>query len=175
MRCSAMKYTALTINVTSCWEIVRRFNCYHSTITILVGRYDEANSVRDRPRSARPRATHIRQDRHVTLTHTRDRFVTDATTTVRIRHIHYIQLSVRTIRRRLRAARMTSRPPIVDYHWLLRRRQLRINCARTHVRWSRDMFCSQMNPDFVTIGLTCAFVSGDVWGAIRVMVRQGRW
>ena len=76
----------------------------------------------------------------MTLTYTRDRFVTAATTTDRTRHGHYIQVSVRTIGRHLRAARMTSWRPYCGPILTLRRRQLRMYWVRTHARWSRDMW-----------------------------------
>ena len=126
----------------------------------------------------RPRSTNTRHDRHVTLTNARDRFVTTTTTPAIIRHIHNIQVSIKTIRRRLRASRLTSRHPYLEpvvpleddsWGW----------CGPEHMQdglgTCGNPICSVMNPDFVWSCLTGAFMSGDVWGAIRVMLHQGRW
>ena len=51
-------------------------------------------------------------------------------------------MSTSTIRGRLRAAGMTSRRPYRGPILTHRRRQLRLEYARTHVRWSRDMWNS---------------------------------
>ena len=63
-------------------DVARQFNCHRNTIIKLQRRYHQNGSVRDRPRSGRPKVTTARQDRHLTLTHLRHRFKT-ATSTAR--------------------------------------------------------------------------------------------
>ena len=57
----------------------RRFGCHHSTITLLVARYQQTRTVRDRVRPGRARVTALRQDRYLLISHLRDRFLPAAT------------------------------------------------------------------------------------------------
>ena len=53
--------------------IARRMNCHHSTIVRLNERYGTTGSARDRLRSGQPRVTTPAQDRHIVLSHLRNR------------------------------------------------------------------------------------------------------
>ena len=57
-------------------EIANRFNCSRLTIYRLLVRVRATGTTSDRQRSGRPRETTLRQDRHITLIHLRNRFVT---------------------------------------------------------------------------------------------------
>ena len=131
-RCEALARTG-----TSHREVALGFNFHHSRIDRLADRYHETNCVQDLPRSGRHTVRNPRQDQRVTLTHARNRFLIDSSTVGRIQHTHQITVSTSTIRRRLRAAGMTSRRlyrgPILTH----RRRKLRLYAR--HVRWSTDM------------------------------------
>jgi len=63
--------------------IARRFGCHNSTISRLVARYQQTESVRDRVRPGRARVTTLRQDRYLLVSHLRDRFLPAATSTRR--------------------------------------------------------------------------------------------
>jgi transposase len=57
-------------------EIANYFNCSRMTIYRLLVRVRATGTTSDRRRSGRPRETTLRQDRHITLIHLRNRFVT---------------------------------------------------------------------------------------------------
>ena len=57
-------------------EISNHFNCSRLTIYRLLVRVRATVTTSDRRRSGRPRETTLRQDRHITLIHLRNRFVT---------------------------------------------------------------------------------------------------
>ena len=57
-------------------EIVNHLNCSRMTIYQLLVRGRATGTTSDRRRSGRPRKTTLRQDRHITLIHLRNRGVT---------------------------------------------------------------------------------------------------
>ena len=81
----------------------------------------------------------LRLQIHVMLTHAHDRFLIAASTVSRIQNTHQITVSTSTIQCRLRAACMTSQRPYRRPIMTHRKRQLRLEYARTHVRWPRDV------------------------------------
>ena len=54
-------------------EVARRFNVHEGTVCCLQTRFRQTHVVSDRPRSGRPRVTTAEQDRHIRLTHLRNR------------------------------------------------------------------------------------------------------
>ena len=78
-------------------DVARQFNCHRNTIIKLQHRYHQTDSVKDRPRSGRPKATTLRQVRYLTLMHLCNRFKT-ATNTA-----NELGVSRDTILNRLRA------------------------------------------------------------------------
>ena len=100
-------------------------------------------------------------------------------------------MSTSTIRRRLRAAGMTSRRPNRGPILTHRRRQLGLEFPRTHVRWSRDMWNSVLFTDESRSCLDqpdgrirvwrrtgerhaqCYVIAGDRWGGASVMAWGG--
>ena len=80
-------------------EVARRLNVTKSTISRLRRRLANTTSVKDRPRSGRPRTTTRRQDQQIRLTHLRHRSQTAATILGR----NNVRISAKTVRNRLRA------------------------------------------------------------------------
>ena len=60
--------------------VARTFGVHRSTITRLVRRYRQTGTVNDRPRTGRPRATTLRQDRTMSVMHLQNRFKTTTST-----------------------------------------------------------------------------------------------
>ena len=77
----------LAVGVTKS-EVERRLNCHPSTIARLFRRYRQTGTVKDLPKSGRPRITTRRQDIHIRVTHLRDRFIPATETAGQIRTIH---------------------------------------------------------------------------------------
>ena len=117
-------------------DVANRIGCHVTTIRRLRRRVVDTGSTRDRPRSGRPRVTNNRQDRIIHRSHIRDRFRTAVDTARQTIGTHGREVSVYTIRRRLRErglrARVPYRGPILDEA----KRERRLRWARTHRRWT---------------------------------------
>ena len=93
-------------------EIANHFNCSRMTIYRLLVRVRATGTTSDRRRSGRPRETTLRQDRHITLIHLRNRFVTVVDTARRSPRIRNNRISDQTVRNRLRQSGLRSRRPL---------------------------------------------------------------
>lgn len=116
--------------------IARMTNCHHSTIVRLNERYRTTGSARDNLRSGQPRVTTAVQDRHIVLSHLRNRFL-PASQTARETAGRRGQVSRMTVIRRLRETGLTARRPYVGPNLTQRHRQQRLQWAQEHVRWTR--------------------------------------
>jgi transposase len=116
--------------------VARRLQCDVTTIMRLRRRVAATGYTADRTRSGRPRVTSSRQDRHILLTHSRDRFESSVATARQTVGTHGRPIAPHTVRRRLRErglrARIPYRGPILDRG----RRNLRLEWARLHQRWT---------------------------------------
>ena len=110
-------------------EIANRFNCSRLKIYRLLVRVRATGTTSDRRRSGRPRETTLRQDRHITLIHLRNRFVTAVDTARRTPGIRNNRISDQTVRNRLRQSGLRWRRP--------RHRIARLQWARARLRWRR--------------------------------------
>ena len=63
----------LRANVTVL-QVANHINVSRICIWKLKTRFQTTGTVKDRPRSGRPRVTTVREDRHIRTTHLRDRF-----------------------------------------------------------------------------------------------------
>ena len=118
-------------------EIANHFNCSRMTIYILLIRV-RATGTSDRRRSGRPRETTLRQDRHITLIHLRNRFVTAVDTARRTPGIRNNRISDQTVRNRLRQSGLRSRRPLKGMELKRRHRIARLQWARARLRWRRN-------------------------------------
>ena len=143
-------------------NIVLHFGCSRQTIHNLRTRYATTGEVRDRPRSGRPRATSGRDDRFITVTHLRNRFI-PATVTAR-------QLGVlaQMIRNRLRHNRAPIRAPrpytgqIINAH----HRAACLAWAHRHRHWARAQWRNVFFTD------KSRFRVSFVYGRVRVYRRR---
>ena len=143
-------------------DVARQFNCHRNTIIKLQHRYHQTDSVKDRPRSGRPKATTLRQDRYLTLMHLRNRFKT-ATSTA-----NELGVSRDTILSRLRANAnpIKARRPYVGQVLTNRHRALRQVWARRHLRWNRAMWSRVLFSDEARFNVSHAD------GRVRVFRRK---
>ena len=159
-RLQALIELASGVNVS---DVARQFNCHRNTIINLQQRYLETSSIKDRPRSGRPRVTSIRTDRYITLTHLRQRFKT-ATSTA-----HELGVARQTILNRLRKNVNPLRPrrSYVGQILTRRHRNLRSLWARRYLRWNRALWSRVLFSDESRFNLsTCD-------GRVRVFRRKG--
>ena len=92
----------------------------------------------DRRRSSRSRKTTLRQDRHITLIHLRNRFVTAVDTARSTPGIRNNRIYDQTVRNRLRQSGLRSRRPLKGMELNRRHRIARLQWARVRLRWRRN-------------------------------------
>ena len=88
--------------------------------------------------SGRPRETTLPQDRHITLIHLRNRFVTAVDIARRTPGIRNNSISDQTVRNRLRQSGLRSRRPLKCMELKRRHRIARLQWARVRFRWRRN-------------------------------------
>ena len=115
-------------------EIANHFNCSRMTIYRLLVRVRATGTTSDRPRSGRPGETTLRQDRHITLIHLRNRFVTAVETARRTPGIRNNRISDQTVRNQLRQSDLLSRRPLKGMELKGRHRIARLQWARARLR-----------------------------------------
>lgn len=143
--------------------VSRAFGCTRRTILRLADRFRQTGSVRDRPRSGRPRVTTAREDRYMTLTHLRQRHLPATVTARRYR------ITAQTVRNRLRARNRPIRAYRPYYGQILTRahRAARVNWCRRHLRFTRADWNNVLFTDESRFNLS----HGD--GRVRVYRRRG--
>ena len=116
--------------------VARRMNVHPSTIGRLEERFRTTGRTRDRPRTGQPRVTTQRQDAFLRQLHLRNRFLTPSASSRQVVGRRG-QVSVDTVRRRLRAAGLHARRPYVGPILTNVHRQRRVQWAALHRRWAR--------------------------------------
>ena len=111
------------------------FQVHKSTICRLWRRFRATDTTDDRPRAGRPRVTTPQQDRHIRLTHLRDRFRTATETALETPGTHNDRICASTVRNRLRDADLRARRPYRGPLLTPVRRRNRQQCVRDRVRW----------------------------------------
>ena len=94
-------------------HVARVFGVNERTVRRLRQKFATYGTVADPPRSGRPRVTTMRQDRHIQLTHLRNRFAAPNDTARNTLGRNSPRISARTVRRRLKAVALRCRRP---YH-----------------------------------------------------------
>ena len=117
-------------------QVAAHFGVNQSTVQRLNRRYQATGSVNDRARTGRPRVTTLRQDRHMRLSHLRNRFLA-ATATSRVTPGRQRpRISSDTVRRRLRSWGIRARRPYIGSRLTRQHHRRRRNdWARIHQRW----------------------------------------
>jgi hypothetical protein len=100
----------------------------------LLVRVRTASTTSDRRRSGRLRETPLRQDRHITLIHLRNRFVTAVGTARRTPGIRNNRISDQTVRYRLRQSGLRSGHPLKGMELKRRHRIARLQWAPARPR-----------------------------------------
>ena len=169
-------------------HVARRMSCSPATIINLRRRHAETDSVSDRPRPGRERVTTADDDRHILLQHLRDRFRTASQTAAETPGRHQPRISSSTVRRRLRAANLQARIPVIGNVLTPVRRQNRHLWARRHSNWTQaqwaevlftdeSRFCLYQNDGRQRVWrrpgerhAECCVRQHDRWGGTGVMV-----
>ena len=128
--------------------VARHLGVHKSTISRLVQKFRQTNTVNDRPRSGRPRATTLRQDRTIRLMHLRNRFKTATRTAMEIPGRNRPTVSRDTVLRRLRSFGIRCRRPYVGVPLSAAHRRRRLALANHHQRflarqWRNTLFTDE--------------------------------
>ena len=92
-------------------DIARHFQRHKSTISRLLDRFLQTGNVADRPRSGRPRKTTPREDRFLTTSSRRNRFLSCRKLGRLLRNATGTRVCDNTVRNRLHAARLKACRP----------------------------------------------------------------
>lgn len=110
--------------------------CVHSTIT----RYRETGSFQDRPRSGRPRATTSSEDNFIVVTSKRNRRLTAPEIRVEVNKTQVKPLSLTTVKRRLRDAKLYGRVAVRKPLLRPQNKKKRMQWALAHRDWTEEDF-----------------------------------
>ena len=84
-------------------DVAKHFQCHESTISQLLNRFQQTGNVADQPRSGRPRNTTPREDRYLTTSSQRNRFLSSQKLGRVLRNAAGTRVCDRTVRNRLYA------------------------------------------------------------------------
>ena len=121
------------LRVMSVNEVARHFNCHRATIHKLKSRVQMTGTVRDLPRSGRPRVTSAADDRRIVITHLRDRFKTVASTAREWNN----DISEKTVSRRLKSVGLLCRRPAKKSRLIDRHKRARLDYATRYRRYTQ--------------------------------------
>ena len=110
------------------------FGVAYSTMSRLIIRFNATNSVKDRRRSGRPKATTHRQDNLIRTLTLRNRTITARALQGQLPTAAGVTVSDQTIRNRLHAAGLRARCPVVHIPLKQRHRIHRLDWCRRHLR-----------------------------------------
>ena len=94
-------------------DVAQHFQRHESTISRLLNRFQQTGNVADRPRSGRPRKTTLREDRFLTTSSRRNRFLPSRKLGRLLRNDTGTTVCDKTVRNRLHAARLKACRPYV--------------------------------------------------------------
>ena len=121
-------------------EVAQRFRVSESAISRLRAKYRQTGTVIDRPRPGRPRKTTRREDNYIMTSSRRNRFMSSTRIAGLVRNATGTRICARTVRNRLRAARLRGRRPYVGVPLTRDHRRARLNWTRAHRRWTRQQW-----------------------------------
>lgn len=118
--------------------VAQRFGVSRSTVQRVHTRFLETGLSTRRPGTGPQRLTTERDDRFVVSQSLRNRHLTAVELRNRLQHVRNVNVSERTIRRRLNAANLVSRRPATGPELQRRHRVTRLRFAREHEHWNEN-------------------------------------
>jgi transposase len=145
-------------------DLIKRWGIDKHTLSDLKKKFDQTRSVKDLPRSGRPRKTSEREDRHLAITVARDPRMT-ATVMAKKLVPGYCKnrISRWTVARRLRewdfGAHVAAKKPLLSYDHM----QKRLEWAKKHVEWDVEDWKRVLFSDETPFCLFQSFGRKIVW------------
>jgi transposase len=118
--------------------VARRFQTTRSTVQRVYNRFLETGSYSRRPGSGRPRKSTNRDDRFIINSSLRNRHSTAVQLRNELQHTRDVNISERTIRRRLNEANLFCRRPATGPELTREHRVARLQFAREHLHWTEN-------------------------------------
>ena len=118
--------------------VARRIHCDRKTVRRWWDRYQQDGSHKRKAGSGRPRRSSAAQDRKLVLQTKRNRFTATRVLHMVWRQVCGVNVSVRTAYRRLLAANLRSRRPLLRIPLGPQHRRARINWSNEHLQWEDE-------------------------------------
>lgn len=134
-------------------DIARRLRRGQSTVSNILKRYQETGNFVRRPGQGRKRCTTAIDDRFLILNSTRNRTLTSTHLKNELLNVRQINVSSKTVRRRLKEAGLKPRRPAKVPRLLQNHKTRRLEFARTHIQWNIENWKNVLFTDETRIQL----------------------
>lgn len=118
--------------------IANRFRVSRSTVQRVYARFRETDSYTRRPGTGPRRKTSNRDDRFIVTSSLRNRRLSAVQIRNHLQHVRNVNVSERTVRRRLNEAGLASRRPAIGPELTREHRLNRMQFARDHQNWNEN-------------------------------------
>lgn len=148
-------------------EIAATLNVPRTTLRYALKRYEETDLFTRRPGSGGLRVTSARDDRFISIQLLRNRFLTAVEVRQRLQLVRGVNVSDRTVRRRIEEAGLHARRPAKGPELSRSHRVERLQFAREHVHWTPEQWSEVLFTDECRVALRAPD------GRVRVYRRRG--
>ncbi|CAH3931880.1 unnamed protein product [Pieris brassicae] len=128
-------------------QVARTLQISQSAVSRIYRRHQETGGFHRRRGSGRSRSTSERDDRFIVSTSLRNRSLTGVQVQRELRETRGVAISSWTVRRRLKAATLTSKIPATGLKLTAAHRAARLRFAREYVDWTEDQWRSVLFSD----------------------------
>lgn len=111
-----------------------------STVGRVIKHFKATNTISPRKKNGRPRKTSTREDRVIRKIALKDRFQTAASIARKVGTSHDIEVSRKTVSRRLNEIGLFARSPVKKPLISNKNKKLRLSFAQTHVLWTEEQW-----------------------------------
>lgn len=144
-------------------EVATVLNVPRSSMQYALRRYQETGSYTRRPGSGGVRCTSVRDDRFIILEILRNRYLTAVEIRQRLQIVRGINVSERTVRRRMDEVNLRSRRPARGPELLREHRVARLRFAREHANWTHEQWANVLFTDECRMALRAPDGRQRVW------------
>ena len=134
-------------------DIARRLQITQSAVSKILKRYRETGNYRRRPGQGRKRCTSAADDRFLVLQSLRNRSLTSTYLRNELLNVRQVNVSSKTVKRRLRDADLKSRRPVKVPRLSQNDKRRRLQFARAHVNWTIEQWKNILFTDETRIQL----------------------
>lgn len=134
-------------------QIARKLGMTQSSVSRILKRYRETGEYKRKPGQGRKRCTTVHDDRFLKINSLRDRKRTSTQLKNELLSARQVNVSARTIRRRLKEANLTPKRPVKVPRLLPRHKSSRLEFAHTHANWGTDQWATVLFSDETRIQL----------------------